>query len=302
VLRWSLVTSLALLSFGCGSDGPSSVAGNSTDGSSGAAQTSGGSDGVETGTSTGADSPGYHPPGFAAPEVHGMAMKLHEEDCRTCHGEDLKGGVVEQSCDSCHTEGWRTDCTYCHGGTNNQTGAPPRDIDGMTTMLSFAAHGPHVTETLHAAYGCEQCHVTPTDVLSEGHVFDDTDAMAEVYFVAGLSPAGQWDGNACSNLYCHGNGNGSEGSYAHDQPAPSCGGCHPYPGTENMAYQTMSGRHALHMGRGLECAECHDPQGLLLHVDGKPDVEFAPAGFTFDPTTRRCSGTCHGRVHVGNGW
>lgn len=123
-------------------------------------------------------------------------------------------------------------------------------------------------------------------------------------FLAGLSPEGTWDGvGTCASLYCHGNGNGTNCSYSHDLQAPSCGGCHPYPGTENIAYARMSGQHARHVGgQGLQCSECHDASGVLLHVDGKPDVEIAAAGFDFDPATRRCTGTCHSRVHSNELW
>ena len=71
-------------------------------------------------TSTGAIA-GYHPEGFAAAEVHGPELKLHTQDCRACHGNDLKGGSAEVSCDSCHEPEWRTDCVYCHGGSENAT-------------------------------------------------------------------------------------------------------------------------------------------------------------------------------------
>ena len=46
-------------------------------------------------TSTGAIA-GYHPEGFAAAEVHGPELKLHTQDCRACHGNDLKGGSADR--------------------------------------------------------------------------------------------------------------------------------------------------------------------------------------------------------------
>src|SRR5205814_2192141 len=63
----------------------------------------------------------YHPSGFADAIIHGPELKLQRQDCRTCHGADLKGGSSAVSCDGCHTSGWRTHCVFCHGGANGDT-------------------------------------------------------------------------------------------------------------------------------------------------------------------------------------
>lgn len=279
--------------------------------SSGAMDTGGDDDGASSGASvtSAADSSGgtarYHPDGFAEADVHGPALKLHEQDCRGCHGPDLMGGSSEVSCDSCHEPQWRTDCVYCHGGTMEASGAPPRDIDGTDelAMLSFIAHPRHVSMYQHAPYDCIQCHRKPVDVLSEGHVFDDTDARAEVDFSAGISPTGQWDGQGgCSSLYCHGDGLSANGSYAHDMPTPDCGGCHPFPGTANLAFASMSGEHARHTNEGIGCQECHDPVAIESHVDGAKNVAITAAGFTFDAEAVRCTGLCHLEAHTSEGW
>lgn len=143
----------------------------------------------------------HHPAGYGLQEAHGPDAKYQTETCTECHGADLTGGTSAISCDSCHAEGWRTDCTFCHGGTDNTTGAPPTDIDNATSDLSFAEHTVHVEETIHAPFACMQCHVEPTDVLSVGHLFvgDTTSGVAEMDFSAGLSSAGSYGGGAsCS--------------------------------------------------------------------------------------------------------
>lgn len=289
----------------------------STDADGVTGQTAGPTSGADTGMATSAhdsDSSGvagdetgerYHPESFGVAALHGPAAKLHAEDCRECHGDDLAGGSSAVSCDGCHPPDWRTDCVFCHGGTAEPSGAPPRDIDGVTdtSMLSFIAHGRHVTQYQHAPYDCTQCHRKPTDVLSAGHLFDDTPAVAEVDFTGGISPAALWDGSgACSSLYCHGNGLAPTGSYSHDQATPDCGGCHPYPGTANVAYGAMSGEHARHMGEGLSCTECHDPLAITAHVDGKPDVAIAQAAVTYDAASASCTGLCHLRAHGNEHW
>ena len=157
--------------------------------------------------------------------------KHGELPCTNCHGEDLQGDLAGVSCDSCHDAGWRSDCTFCHGGTDNASGAPPRDIDGQsaTGTLSFQAHTAHVTATAnHAAFACAQCHDTPANALTPGHVLlgDTTPGQAEVRFSGGLSPAATWSGLSCSNLYCHGHNGDANGTMAHDAATPTCEGCH----------------------------------------------------------------------------
>lgn len=242
-----------------------------------------------------------HPEGFADPAAHGPELELGAQDCRGCHGADLRGGSGP-SCDSCHSAGWRSSCTFCHGGATDQTGAPPRDLGGATP-LSFRAHPQHVgSSSLHGAYDCTQCHQRPTDVLSPEHVFDSTPGRAEVIFRGGLSALGRYDGaGSCSALYCHGNGRSNTGSARQTDPTPSCEGCHPSGG--------LGGRHGDHLGGevGATCYDCHaDTVGSTgaitspeRHVNGLREVRFAAAGMSF--TGGGCSGVCHGQDHL-EGW
>lgn len=252
-----------------------------------------------------------HPEGFREPAVHGTEMKLQMQDCRTCHGADLTG-AAGPSCDGCHQAEWRTNCTYCHGGTDSTLGAPPRDLSGVVekTALTFQAHTPHTTTGQgHPAYDCTQCHQKPEHVLSEGHAFDDTPGRSEVNFGAGLSATGVYAGNgACNNLYCHGNGRGTLGMYSHDQAAPECGSCHAVQSSGSTAWRTLSGDHRTHLSEGITCSECHggviDPAGAIigpdLHVDGQKALVFSATGFT--RTNARCSGTCHNERHTNRTW
>jgi predicted CxxxxCH...CXXCH cytochrome family protein len=153
-----------------------------------------------------------HPPGWSMPTSHGRtANNTGLTSCQSCHGVALDGGTSRVSCNSCHaaySTNWQTDCVFCHGGTDNLTGAPPEGIDGETSRLNIAvgAHSEHVeTTSMHLAWGCDQCHVTPTEALSPGHI--DGDGRAEVTFGALNPSAGYAFGTGvCSNLYCHGNG------------------------------------------------------------------------------------------------
>ncbi len=242
----------------------------------------------------------YHPAGYDAPAVHGLELKTGAQDCRQCHGNTLEGGSGP-SCDSCHQAGWRTNCTYCHGGTDSDTGAPPRDLRGANAaaQLSFAAHTAHQSENNHIAWDCNQCHTKPMDVLSAGHVFDNTPGVAEVNFAGGLSRGGVYSGNGqCDNLYCHGTGR-ANGSYNDSRATPTCATCHPNAG--------LQGRHRNHLGEAT-CSECHGDTlnnngtigDIALHVNGHIDVAISAPGFSFVGGT--CNGTCHGEGHNGRRW
>ena len=183
----------------------------------------------------GGGGPAHHPSGYADPAQHGTAAKTSAERCVSCHGEDLTGAGEAVSCDTCHAEGWRTDCTRCHGGTDDASGAPPRYIagDDQGAYAGFWAHTAHGGGEIGAPVACETCHVVPTDVLSEGHLFvgDRTPAVAEVSF-SGLAEGGSWDGASCSNIYCHGTGQeAAVGSIHAGTTGLRCGTCHAGPGS-----------------------------------------------------------------------
>ena len=209
----------------------------------------------------------FHPLNWAAAANHGPDMELQRMDCRVCHGADLTGGVSAgipaRSCDDCHDQNqpqaWRTDCTFCHGGGVNNSGAPPQDLGAANNAVSqsFVAHTVHVTQGKSAAYGCSQCHRSPANVLDQYHAFDDTPGYAEVYFSGGLSAQGVYNNGTCSNLYCHGNGQGDNGTY-YDGGAPlGCGGCHPSINNANL-WVLMGGDHNLHLQQGdITCSDCH---------------------------------------------
>jgi predicted CxxxxCH...CXXCH cytochrome family protein len=253
----------------------------------------------------------FHPAGYAAASAHGPDMELQRMDCRSCHGSDLTGGSGP-SCDTCHTPQWRTTCTYCHGGGQNQTGAPPRDLGSSGgSAQSFVAHTRHVTQGAARAFDCNQCHMMPADVLSSGHAFDASAGAAEVRMSGGLSPSGAYDrSGTCTNLYCHGNGRGQNGSATDGAGSLGCTGCHPGAQSGESAWQSMSGEHRKHLGEGMSCQECHSSvtsdgrtiRAPTLHVDGQRQIVFSAGGMSYDPGSKRCSGSCHGEGHSGESW
>lgn len=258
----------------------------------------------------------YHPDGFASPDAHGLEAKLGVQACTDCHGADLTGEVGATSCDTCHEDGWRTDCTFCHGGTESADGAPPRDIDGETdsALTSFPHHTVHLSTTAYKdAFACTTCHSVPTDILTPGHLFvdDATPGAAELDFSGGLSPNAAWDGATCSELYCHGNGQGDNGSITITDSVDDCVSCHPHEESGSAGWSTMSGAHDTHLslGEGFECGDCHkrvvdkwEPiVNVSLHVDGA--VSIQPVGtITWDATAETCTGECHEEHHDARAW
>ena len=266
--------------------------------------------GTATGGSNDTSAPvRYHPEGWAAPAQHGMDAKYQRDTCMSCHGEDLSGGSSGVSCDSCHEAGWRTNCTFCHGGAETSGGAPPRDIDNLWTSLAFGPHTTHVTGTDHHAYACTECHLTPASATSPGHfiVGDATAGIAEVFMADGLSSAGTYATGTCTNLYCHGNGRTGSGAVGATSTV-SCGTCHGVYASGESAWTRMSGEHHKHVNDArLTCDTCHGSVvdshdhivGADLHVNGTKELVL-PAGVTWSGGT--CTGICHGENHRARRW
>ena len=251
---------------------------------------------------------GYHPPGWAEPDVHGIAMKFQTEtDCRACHGTELEGGTGP-SCTSCHGEDWEITCTFCHGGVDSSTGAPPEGIDDTTgpQVDTFIPHTTHLSAGDHATIACDTCHTVPTTALFAGHVFDDdTPGIAEVTF-SNLATNGAYASGSCE-VYCHGNGRAPAGDITHTDGPRNCSSCHGGPGNAG-SWSTMSGEHRKHLGEGLACTECHASTtdrsnaiiGPDLHVNGTPDIDVTI--LTYNETNGTCTGVCHGETHNGRRW
>lgn len=260
---------------------------------------------------------GGHPPGYDDPLEHGTDALTGTTVCTSCHGADLQGGSSGQGCDDCHVPGWRSDCVYCHGGSDGDlTGRPPEDLDNTTAVaqISFQAHPPHGEGTRHPVYACDNCHPGgpyADALLDAGHWFDPTPGVAEVSFAGAVQPGGSYAGTTCSNVYCHGDGRGT-GTVSDGAIAYACDDCHPDQTSNGDDWDGMSGEHKKHLEEGYACYECHDSvvdagQGLIgpaLHVDGQPTVSLLPAtGITYNGST--CSGgSCHGsgHNHSNDGW
>ena len=204
-------------------------------------------------------------------------------------------------------------CTRCHGGSENDSGAPPRDTLGLSdpSVPSVGAHTAHVA----AGVDCGACHVKPAR-SDDGHV--DGEVLVRFGPIAtangAVSPAYDASGDAatygCSAVYCHGNFPGGNASNAprwtaSGQGQGACGTCHALP----------PGAPHPDVGSDLTaCSTCHadtiTASGQLVaqggaHVNGRVDIggghpaawmEPGSSGFhafAADAGLASCQG-CHG--------
>lgn len=215
-----------------------------------------------------------HPQGYLAPDKHGADfLSDGPGECTNCHGDDLEGGTSGLSCNKCH-DGWKTSCTFCHGGIDNDTGAPPEDVAGNTdtTFKSVGAHSAHLAtgSDWHNDIGCNQCHSVPTDVFSAEHL----NGVAKLTWgsIAAEESEPQFNGTTCSSLYCHGADLGGGDNVTPDwtkvdQNQVYCGSCHSLPPTSG--HPNIS-----------DCSSCHtsvvNPDNVTfknpsLHLNGEKD-------------------------------
>lgn len=194
-------------------------------------------------------------------------------------------------------------CVRCHGGQDNDTGAPPRDLLGRSASPAVGAHTAH----LGAAVACATCHPVPSAVTVPGHL----DGVVDVVFgAAAQDPSGATSAaysasaRTCSSVYCHGNfPGGTPGTPSWAAPGPlACTTCHPAPPATGLHPNAFAG----HAFMGNDCAYCHfdvastltiKPSGRALHANRVKDVRLsvngaAPQG-TWDPVARTCAFACH---------
>ena len=217
-----------------------------------------------------------HPEGYGTPEKHGLTFdKFGIETCNGCHGEDLQGGIVGVSCEQCHP-GFGANCTFCHGGTDNQTGAPPADLQGNTASFGDAvgAHTAHLSEDSgwHKAIACTECHVVPTHILDPGHADGGHGDLTWGPLASqGTEPV--WETGLCESIYCHGPTlTGGTVPVPQWSAGPDgqadCGACHGLP--------PQGGPHA----NADDCSACHSTvmesattfKNPDLHINGATDM------------------------------
>lgn len=215
---------------------------------------------------------------------HAYAANLGLTSCQGCHGANLDGvgGTTTVSCGQCHGGTWRTNCVMCHGGVETAGGAPPKTTWGYASdPVRTGAHTAHLSAThnLGPKVACSACHVTPTDVLTPGHIDAPTASLTfSGLAIANVGVPPTWDNvqATCSNTYCHGatiaggtnktptwtvlDGSQRSCTSCHGAPPPSphvqdtnCGNCH-------SGYSATSINPATHLNGTIEATGSH-PSG-----------------------------------------
>jgi predicted CxxxxCH...CXXCH cytochrome family protein len=243
----------------------------------------------------------------ASAGFHAQAANAGLSTCQACHGANLDGtgGSTTISCARCHGASWRTDCTFCHGGTDSTSGAPPRTTWGRSgEAVRVGAHTAHLSAThgLSGAVTCATCHVVPTEALSPGHA----DAATATVTFSGLASQGvtaSWNRSAATcTTYCHGatlsGGTRTAPVWTDLTGGPrACGACHGAPppaphspssacGSCHSGYTATTVNLAIHVNGTLDvvpltCTSCHgkagQPATAAAPLDAAPPVDAAGA-------------------------
>lgn len=255
--------------------------------------------GVIDANAHGADWVDASKPGFHAFSANGGLAS-----CQSCHGQDLSGGSSGVSCASCHDVGlpagvtsWKTDCVMCHGGTSDQTGAPPAATwgnagdpargGGTADPVRVGAHRSHVAAGATApAFDCSVCHVKPANALAAGHV---DGGLPEVTFggraTVGSTPAWDRATRTCGNTYCHGatlaGGTNTRPVWtAVGQGQATCGTCHglPPPAPHPSVAGGLAGCITCHPATVAATGALVSPASGGKHLDGIVQATLGSGG------------------------
>lgn len=214
----------------------------------------------------------YHPAEWVTPNdrsstlFHGGFLRSQKWDlngCRKCHGAQLKGGITEISCTSCH-ENNAAGCKTCHRTVSNDAALPATTLSGNINPLggSLGVHAIHVKNNIP----CSECHKVPEEMMSEGHLFDDdnrnSNLRAEIVFgpIAskdGYQPSYNPTQKTCRGVYCHALGPKPKVVSWNGVGTVSCGSCHSVP-------------HKSKPYGGYDCSLCHQ-QSVERCNEGEAD-------------------------------
>lgn len=185
-----------------------------------------------------------------------------------------------------------TGCITCHGGTDNLTGAPPLDVDGLTSSAAVGAHTAH----LDAGVACASCHANVN--LGDPNFPNHRNGVVNVDFggvavAPNGAPAPVYTAasHTCANVYCHGNlprnalASRAVPAWTQTSGWTACNACHDGNGV-NPATDTFTRQHGAH-----QCSNCHGPDTDL-------QCQTCHAGFTRSPLAVNAATHVDGRVEI----
>jgi predicted CxxxxCH...CXXCH cytochrome family protein len=200
-------------------------------------------------------------------------------------------------------------CSSCHGNENNA--APPKSLNGSedTGTVEVGAHQAHLSGgTLRGAISCDECHLVPDEMDSDGHFGEaPADLTWGILATMGdLEPEWNRTGATCASTYCHGgtltggsntkpkwttvDGSQDACGSCHGNPPPAphpqndqCNVCHPNTVTVGLEIDMAGGRHIDGKvdGPGASCSACHgsnDNPAPPPAVDGETETTDIAVG------------------------
>jgi len=239
-----------------------------------------------------------HPVGWSAANQHGTAAELDFSVCKTCHGQDYKGGIATTTCYSCHNG----------PGLDHPAAAwvvPDHKTAALTdNVVCQKCHGTdYLGGGSHRA--CNSCHMENQTKVHMLAWYPDVQTNHRAYALANGT-------TKCANIYCHGAAltgvslSGPSCSTCHTWPFTGgvCGTCHGIPPT-GTSFPNTAGSHTAHtvLSTTIVCSTCHlgAGSGTSLHQNGTADVILdttysAKTGTPgFNTAANTCSRvSCHG--------
>jgi predicted CxxxxCH...CXXCH cytochrome family protein len=235
----------------------------------------------------------FHGDGWLTPtsaNFHGTSIRAsgwNLNGCKSCHGNDYKGGNTQSSCFSCHQNG-PEGCNVCHG--NSQHSYPPKSLNGhlLPNEQGVGAHDIHLTsdstQRFSARVECSECHLPVNSFSDTNHIGTNPGSAGIVFgtlaktITTGFTPNPVWTPTTqtCSNTYCHGyfkGGNPTAQPIFNNPNSVVCGSCHGNPTTGDP--KPLTG----HQYFPDQCWYCHeeviDSNRIIInkyrHVNGVVD-------------------------------
>lgn len=237
------------------------------------------------------------------PAAHMKAVTMSgPDDCSSCHGTDLEGGISGISCTSCHLGG-PTSVHPADWVPVYSTHDPYVEASGTGACANLYCHGASLTGVANSGPSCMSCHMGGVmQIHPAGWLGDACSNHGNYAYTNGTA--------GCSNAACHGADLGGV-----SQSGPSCTQCHnPIPNSNQCnychgippngtVYPNTAGKHAKHMQlSGVTCATCHirlcDQHGngiVEVIIDPIYNAKTGIASFTTTSSGKTCSEiSCHG--------
>ena len=154
-----------------------------------------------------------HPSGWV--KAHNSAAKADIESCKTCHGDNYRGGISAASCMSktslsgftCHVTSPAANldnCLSCHGG---KPSGPFGDANDVPNRKSA-----HTKHTALPDVDCATCHLNAGDGTAshakakDGGYRKATVFLSQTFIINSTSGSDAYNYNngTCANVSCHG--------------------------------------------------------------------------------------------------